>query len=293
MVTCAKITSVTSRQIVLPSIHIVLLMCSLEYTSNDWSVIYTCECLTKAFIVKCQEPTVINTCNVNYVRTNVLYKMKLVLRIMCKSSFTMNCRYRLRHFKMWRSSGRMRSENEPKILCVHWTHEFITNWVCPPYMVVTLRAIRRPIERKVYETYVKCRTNEEECNKTTGSQATSLWVVHYSQRSVSAVICVQYNLDYRRSKLDKCKKLWRLGEFHLAVLWTLLIIHAFGRYHDITDQLHRSSNNEDMLHEVREERNSSHIITRKKANCIGQILRRNCVLEYNIEENIEKTRKET
>lgn len=145
MVTSAKITCVTSRQIVLPSIHIVVLMSSLEYTSNDWSVIYACERLTKAFIVKCQQPTVINICNVNYVRTNVLYTMKLVLRIMCKTSFTMYWRYRLRHFKMWRSSGRVRSENEPKILCVDWTHESITNWVCPPYMVVTIWAIRRPI----------------------------------------------------------------------------------------------------------------------------------------------------
>jgi len=47
-------------------------------------VIYTYECLTKAFIVTCQGPTVINICNVNYVRTNVLYTMKLVLRSMCK-----------------------------------------------------------------------------------------------------------------------------------------------------------------------------------------------------------------
>jgi hypothetical protein len=47
-----------------------------------------------------------------------------------------------------------------------------------------------------------------------------------------------------------------------------------------------------MLHEVKEERNSSHTIKRKRANCIGQILRRNCVLAYNIAENIEKTRKE-
>jgi len=45
-----------------------------------------------------------------------------------------------------------------------------------------------------------------------------------------------------------------------------------------------------MLHEVKEERNSSHIIKRKKANCIGQILRRNWVLEYNMEEKIEATK---
>jgi hypothetical protein len=41
--------------------------------------------------------------------------------------------------------------------------------------------------------------------------------------------------------------------------------------------------NEEVLHTVKEERNILHTIKRRKANCIGHILRRNCLLKHVIE----------
>jgi hypothetical protein len=52
--------------------------------------------------------------------------------------------------------------------------------------------------------------------------------------------------------------------------------------------------NEEILHRVKEERNILHKIKRRKANWIGHILRRNCLLKHviegKIEGNIERTR---
>jgi hypothetical protein len=45
--------------------------------------------------------------------------------------------------------------------------------------------------------------------------------------------------------------------------------------------------NEEVLHRVREERNIVHTIKRRKANWIGHILRRNCLLKHVIEGKIE------
>ena len=45
--------------------------------------------------------------------------------------------------------------------------------------------------------------------------------------------------------------------------------------------------NEEVLHRVKEERNILHTIKRKKANWIGHILRRNCLLKHVIEEKLE------
>ena len=47
--------------------------------------------------------------------------------------------------------------------------------------------------------------------------------------------------------------------------------------------------NEEVFHRVKEERNILHAITRRKANWIGYILRRNCLLEQVIERKIEGT----
>jgi hypothetical protein len=41
--------------------------------------------------------------------------------------------------------------------------------------------------------------------------------------------------------------------------------------------------NEEVLHRVKEERNIVHTIKRRKANWIGHILRRNCLLKHVIE----------
>jgi hypothetical protein len=51
--------------------------------------------------------------------------------------------------------------------------------------------------------------------------------------------------------------------------------------------------NEEVLHRIKEERNIIHTIKRRKANWIGHILRRNClvkhVIEGELEERIEMT----
>jgi ribosomal 50S subunit-associated protein YjgA (DUF615 family) len=44
---------------------------------------------------------------------------------------------------------------------------------------------------------------------------------------------------------------------------------------------------EAVLHRVKEERNIVHTVKRRKANWIGRILRRNCLLEHVIEGKIE------
>jgi hypothetical protein len=45
--------------------------------------------------------------------------------------------------------------------------------------------------------------------------------------------------------------------------------------------------NEEVLHSVKEERNILHTIKRRKANWIGHVLRRNCLLKHVIEGRIE------
>jgi len=47
--------------------------------------------------------------------------------------------------------------------------------------------------------------------------------------------------------------------------------------------------NEEVLHRVKEERNIARTIKRRKANWIGHILRRNCLLKHVIEGKIEGT----
>jgi hypothetical protein len=45
--------------------------------------------------------------------------------------------------------------------------------------------------------------------------------------------------------------------------------------------------NKEVLHRVKEERNILHTIKRRKANWIGHILRRNCLLKHMIEGKLE------
>jgi hypothetical protein len=49
--------------------------------------------------------------------------------------------------------------------------------------------------------------------------------------------------------------------------------------------------NEEVLHRVKEERNIVDTIKRRKANWIGHILRRNCLLKHVIEGKLEGTRR--
>jgi hypothetical protein len=50
-------------------------------------------------------------------------------------------------------------------------------------------------------------------------------------------------------------------------------------------------NNEAVLHRVKEERNILHTVRRRKANWIGHILSRNCLLSHIIEGKIIGTRR--
>jgi hypothetical protein len=50
-------------------------------------------------------------------------------------------------------------------------------------------------------------------------------------------------------------------------------------------------NNEAVLHRVKEERNILHTVRRRKANCTGHILRRNCLLKHIIEGKIRGTKR--
>ena len=56
---------------------------------------------------------------------------------------------------------------------------------------------------------------------------------------------------------------------------------------DGEDQLDRSREKEELLHRVKEERNIQHNTNRRKANWIGHILHRNCLLKHIIEAKIE------
>ena len=45
--------------------------------------------------------------------------------------------------------------------------------------------------------------------------------------------------------------------------------------------------NEEVFHTVKDERNILQTIKRRKANCIGHILRRNCILKHDVDGKIE------
>jgi hypothetical protein len=49
--------------------------------------------------------------------------------------------------------------------------------------------------------------------------------------------------------------------------------------------------NEEVLHRVKEERNIVHTIKRRKANWIGHIWRRNCLLKHVTEGTVKRTYK--
>jgi hypothetical protein len=57
---------------------------------------------------------------------------------------------------------------------------------------------------------------------------------------------------------------------------------------DGEDQLNDHVRNEKVLLRVKEQRNIPHEISKRKANCIGHILRRNCLLQPVIEGKIKE-----
>jgi hypothetical protein len=100
-----------------------------------------------------------------------------------------------------------------------------------------------------------------------------------------------------RKKLVKCY-IWSIALYG-AETWTLRKLDqkymesfemwCWRRMEKIswTDRV----NNEAILHRVKEERNILHTIRRRKANWIGHILRRNCLLSHIIEGMIRATRR--
>ena len=56
------------------------------------------------------------------------------------------------------------------------------------------------------------------------------------------------------------------------------------------DQLDWLSDNEEVLRGVKEERNITHTVKRRKAGWIGHILRRNWLLKHVSKENLKKKR---
>jgi hypothetical protein len=100
------------------------------------------------------------------------------------------------------------------------------------------------------------------------------------------------NLNLRK-KLVKCY-IWSIVLYG-AETWTLWKIDQ--KYHESFEmwcwgRMEKISwtncvKNEEVLHRVKEERNIVHTIKRRKANWIGHILRRNCLLKHVIERKIE------
>jgi hypothetical protein len=109
-----------------------------------------------------------------------------------------------------------------------------------------------------------------------------------------------------RKKLVKCY-IWSIA-FYGAETWTLrkmdqkylenFEMWCWRKMKKISWSDH--VRNEEVLHRVKEERNVLHITKTRKANWIGHILRRNCLLKHVIEEKLEgrirnegKTREKT
>jgi hypothetical protein len=100
-----------------------------------------------------------------------------------------------------------------------------------------------------------------------------------------------------RKKLVKCY-IWSIALYSAKtwILWKLdqkyletFEIWCWRRMEKIIWMYHE--NNEAVLHRVKEERNILHTIRRRKANWIGHILRRNCLLSHIIEGKIIGTRR--
>jgi hypothetical protein len=97
-----------------------------------------------------------------------------------------------------------------------------------------------------------------------------------------------------RKKLVNCY-IWGIS-LYVAERWTLRKMYqkylesfemwCWRRMEKIiwTDRVRK----EEVLHRVKEERNILHTIKRRKANWLGHILRRNCLLKHVIEEKLEE-----
>jgi hypothetical protein len=107
-----------------------------------------------------------------------------------------------------------------------------------------------------------------------------------------ALFTTKFYLNLRRKQV-KCY-IWSIA-FYGAETWTLRKVDqkylesfdmwCWRRMEKIswTDRVR----NEEVLHRVKEERNILHKIQRRKANCIGHILRKNCLLKHVIEGKLE------
>jgi hypothetical protein len=118
----------------------------------------------------------------------------------------------------------------------------------------------------------------------------SLQKQHSTRRRLFFTSKLDLNL---RKKLVKCY-IWSIA-FYGTEMWTLLKVDqkylesfevwCWRRMEKIswTDRVR----NEEVLHRVKEDRNILHAIKRRKANWIGHILCRNCLLKHVIEGKLE------
>jgi hypothetical protein len=121
-----------------------------------------------------------------------------------------------------------------------------------------------------------------------GSEISNISMLKYLSRE--KVTSMDLNL---RKKLVKCY-IWSIA-FYGAETWTLRKVDQkylesfemwrWRRMEKIswTDRVR----NEEVLHRVKEDRNIVRTIKRRKANWIGHILRRNCLLKHVIEGKLE------
>jgi hypothetical protein len=132
-------------------------------------------------------------------------------------------------------------------------------------------------------------TNNARCTRETKSRI-AMATVAFNKRKTLFTTKLDLNL---RKKLVKCY-IWSTALYG-AEMWILRKVDqkylesfemwCWRRMKKIsrTDRVR----NEDVLHRVKEERNVLHTIKRRKANWIGQILRRNCLLKHVTEGQLE------
>jgi hypothetical protein len=132
-------------------------------------------------------------------------------------------------------------------------------------------------------------TNDARCTRKIKSRIAMAKVAFNKKKTLFAS-----KLDLNvRNKLVKCY-IWSIA-FYGAETWTLRKVDqkylesfemwCWRRMEKIiwTDRVR----NEEVLHRLKEERNIVHAIKRRKANWIGHILRRNCLLKHVIEGKLE------
>jgi hypothetical protein len=76
---------------------------------------------------------------------------------------------------------------------------------------------------------------------------------------------------------------------HLILSFTAFRSFSYSQFNDAANSWADHVRNEEVLQIVKEESNILQTVKRRKANWIGRILRRNCLLKHVIEGQIETT----